>query len=219
MPTVQKKKLEDIKKRFPATLDKPNELNFLNDKCIDGELYAIFQGLSMPENGKTVVQKSVIPKQVELCAKLGIKSPKTLRSHLNYLISQGYIEIMDNGNYLLPNKEDIYFMIPLPTLQYLNNNCKEHIIKIYIYLGQRYKQALNRNNGSYEFTLEEIGNQIGLKVKNNSRGYGVLNNALEMLYNAGLIDYCGYFDGVMPKKKLTKYSLEYKKNPADLTAK
>ena len=59
MPTVQKKKLEDVKKRFPATLDKPNELNFLNDKCIDGELYAIFQGLSMPENVKTVVQKNI----------------------------------------------------------------------------------------------------------------------------------------------------------------
>ena len=212
-----KKKLEEIKKRFPATLDKIDELTFLNDKQVDGELYAIFQGLSRPENGKTIVHKGVIPKQSDMCAKIGIKSPKTLRTHLSYLILQGYIEIEKNGDYSLPLKEDIYFMIPLPTLQYLNNNCKDHVIKIYIYLGQRWKQALNRKCAYYEFTLEEIGNQIGLKVKNNSRGYGIINNALEMLYNAGLIDYCGYFDGVMPKKKLTKYGFEYKKNPNDPT--
>lgn len=213
----KKKKPEEIKKRFPATLDKLDELNFLNDKFVDGELYAIFQGLSVPEEGKTIVHKYAIPKQTELCQKLGIKSPKTIRAHLNYLISQHYIEVLENGDYYLPNKENIYFMIPLPTLQYLNNNCKDHIIKIYIYLGQRYRQALNRNCFTYEFTLEEIGNQIGLKVKNNSRGYGILNNALEALYNAGLINYCGYFDGVMPKKKLTAYSFEYKKNPNDAT--
>ena len=38
----KKKKPEEIKKRFPATLDKLDELNFLNDKFVDGEIYAIF---------------------------------------------------------------------------------------------------------------------------------------------------------------------------------
>lgn len=37
--------------------------------------------------------------------------------------------------YRLPEIEDIYFLIPLDTLKYLNNNCKEHVIKIYVYLG------------------------------------------------------------------------------------
>lgn len=37
--------------------------------------------------------------------------------------------------YILPRKEDFYFLIPLKTLQYLNDNCKEHVIKIYVYLG------------------------------------------------------------------------------------
>ena len=210
MPTVQKKKLEDIKKRFPATLDKPNELNFLNDKCIDGELYAIFQGLSMPENGKTIVQKNVIPKQTELCAKLGIKSPKTLRAHIDYLKQMGYIIEDDEGNYILPEKEDIFLMLPLDTLKYLNNNCRDHVIKIYVYLGQRFKMASSEFR-QYEFTLQEIGEHIGIKVKNNSNGYGIVNNALELLYNSGLIDYCSYYDGKMQKKKLTKFSTEYKK--------
>ena len=77
---------------------------------------------------------------------------------------------MDNGDYLLPKKENIYFLIPLETLTYINDNCKEHVIKIYVYLGQRYKFALEQGR-QYEFTSEELGEHIGIKVKNNSRGY------------------------------------------------
>lgn len=104
--------------------------------------------------------------------------------------------------------ENIYFLIPLKTLKYLNDNCKEHVIKIYVYLGQRYKWALDKGI-AYEFTLEELGNHIGIKVKNNSRGYEIINNALELLSNSGLIDYVSFFDGQMQKKKLTKFSYEY----------
>ena len=124
---------------------------------------------------------------------MGIKSPKTLRSHLNYLIELGYI-IEEGDKYILPEMENIYFLIPLKTLQYLNDNCKEHIIKIYVYLGQKYKWALFKGT-IYEFTLEELGHHIGIKVKNNSRGYEVLNNALDLLDNSGLIEYVSYFDG------------------------
>lgn len=49
----------------------------------------------------------------------------------------------------------------------------------------------------YHFTLEEIGEHIGLKIKNNSRGYEMINNALDLLVNSGLIDYVTYFDGQM----------------------
>lgn len=105
--------------------------------------------------------------------------------------------------------ENIYFLIPLKTLQYLNDNCREHIIKIYVYLGQRYKYALSKGY-SYEFTLEELGEHIGLKIKNNSRGYEIINNALDLLYNSDLIDYQSFFDGRSLKKKLIKFSFEYK---------
>lgn len=104
--------------------------------------------------------------------------------------------------------ENIYFLIPLKTLQYLNDNCKEHVIKIYVYLGQRYKWTLEKGK-NYEFTLEELGNHIGIKVKNNSRGYEIINNALELLYNSGLINYCSYFDGIMQKKKMISFSYHY----------
>ena len=53
----------------------------------------------------------------------------------------GYIIEDDEGNYILPEKEDIFLMLPLDTLKYLNNNCRDHVIKIYVYLGQRFKMA------------------------------------------------------------------------------
>ena len=196
-----------IRKRFPATTEL-NSLTFLNDKKVDGELYAYFQSLSKYENEKTYVLKKDLPKQIDICEILGIKSPKTYRTHLLYLIEQGYI-IEEEDKYVLPRVEDIYFLIPLKTLQYLNDNCREHIIKIYIYLGQKYKFGLVKGS-QYEFTLEEIGEHIGLKIKNNSRAYSVINNALDLLVNSGLIDYISFFDGQVQKKRLTKFSFDFK---------
>jgi hypothetical protein len=63
----------------------------------------------------------------------------------------------------------------------------------------------------YEFTLEELGQHIGIKIKNYARGYEIVNNALTLLKNSGLIEYCEYFDGKSLKKKLTKFSYDFKR--------
>jgi hypothetical protein len=127
-------------KRFPADTTLATD-TFLNNKKINGELYAFLQQFSDYEvinkednSFLTYVMKKNIPKQNVICNNLGIKSPKTLRTHLNYLIETGYI-IDDDARYILPEMESIYFLIPLKTLKYLNDNCKEHVIKIYVYLG------------------------------------------------------------------------------------
>ena len=84
--------MAEDRKRFPAntTLD---TLTFLNDKKVNGELYAYLQGISdydlVDEEKKeyiTYVSKKKMPNQPKICEILGIKSPKTLRSYLNYLI-------------------------------------------------------------------------------------------------------------------------------------
>lgn len=186
---------------------------FLNDKKIDGELYAYYQSISEKElyegNYRTIVKKSSIPNQSEICKKIGIKSPKTLRTRLEYLITKGFITVLKNGDYWLENKEDIYFLIPLKTIQYLRDNCKEHVFKIYVYLGQRHQYAL-KNGFQYTFSSEELGEHIGIKIKNNARGYEIINNALNLLENSGLIGYVEYFDGKVRAKKLTGFSLEHK---------
>lgn len=205
--------MKSDQKRFPANTTL-NQLTFLNNKKVDGELYAILQSLSKyvvidKDNKKflTYVEKIDLPKQSEICKLLGVSSPKTFRAHLNYLIEQGYV-VDEEDRYILPEMENIYFLIPLKTIRYLKDSCKDHVFKIYIYLGQKYKWSLEKGV-SYEFTLEEIGEHVGVKVKNNTRGYEIVNNALQLLYNSQLIDYVSFFDGQMQKKKLIKFSYEH----------
>lgn len=126
---------KNIEKRFPATTEATSATTFLNDKKIDAELYAFFQSLSYPnEEKKTVVYKKDLPKIATICEIIKVKSPKTYRAHLQYLIKEGYI-IEEEEKYVLPNKEDIFFMIPLETLYFLTDTLTEQVIKIYIYLG------------------------------------------------------------------------------------
>lgn len=198
-----------IQKRFPA--DTQMEiLTFLNDKKIDDVLYAYLLELSMGEDGETIVKKKDIPKQGDAIKELGMKSPKTYREHLNYLIEQNYIQKKDNGDLVFTKKEDMFFMIPLETLRYLKSNCRAHVYKIYVYLGQRYKYALSKGK-QYEFSMEELGEHCGIRVKNNSEGYRTVKYALELLANSGLINYVSFFNGSVQKKKLIGFSLEYHK--------
>ena len=101
-------------------------LTFLNDKKINGELYAYLQELSIAVGREcyrmTIVKKDSLPTQSVMCEKLGIKSPKTLRAHIDYLKQMGYIIEDDEGNYILPEKEDIFLMLQLDNMKYLNNN-------------------------------------------------------------------------------------------------
>ena len=204
-------------KRFPANTTLETS-TFLNNKKLNGELYALLQGISNfdvidKEHNEyvTYVLKSNLPLQNDMCKSLGIKSPKTLRQHLQYLLESGYI-VKGEGDiaYYLPEMEDIYFLIELETLQYLNDNCREHVIKIYIYLGQRYKMAKTQGK-KYIFTLEEIGDHIGIGVKNHSRQYEVIKHALELLSNSGLVKYSDYVVGTKIKKQLDGFSFSYKK--------
>lgn len=198
-----------IQKRFPANtvLD---EVTFLNDKKVDGEFYALYQEYSMPveENGEyiTAVNKKDLPTQAVICSKLGIKSAKTYRSHRDYLVNSGYI-IDEPGRYILPNKESIFLMIPLRTLQFLNDTIKEQVIKVYIYLGQRWKFKKD-----YVFTVKEVGQHIGVKVDNDSRAYTLINNALLCLESIGLIKVENISENIggkpVPKKKLVNFTFE-----------
>ena len=88
----------------------------------------------------TIVEKSRLPKQDEMLTTLGIKSKTTFRSHLKYLIDSEYvIDDVKNKRYILPDKENIFFYLPLETVQFINDTVKEQVYKIYLYLGQRWK--------------------------------------------------------------------------------
>lgn len=193
-------------KRMPADTQLKQK-TFLNDKKIDGELYAFLQSYSYPnENKETIVNKKNLPIQSDICKMIGIKSCTTLRTHLRYLIEKGYV-VENKNEYILPNQEEIFFMIPLDTLKFLNDALKEQVVKIYLYLGQRWKYKQN----NYIFTIEEIAQHIGIKLNGNSRNYEIINNALICLCNNELINYIDFYEGDKPRKRLTNFSF-YAKN-------
>lgn len=199
--------MKTIKKRFPAdvTLD---ITSFLNDKKVDGELYAFLQSFSKHEELDTYVLKKDLPKQAIICDTIGVKSPKTLRAHLKYLIDQKLVEEQED-RYILPLQENIYFLIPLKTLQFLMDNCREHVIKTYVYLGQRWKWAKIRGE-NYNFTYKEIAKHIGINSKKEDVANRQIKNALELLVMAELIDYEEIYIDKVPYKKLTNFSFNYK---------
>lgn len=195
-----------IEKRFPADVQK--ELTFLKDKKIDAELYAYLQSVSYPENGDTVVKKSNLGTQSQICEKMtnyGKKmSIKTYRAHLNYLIERGYV-IEETDQFILPPKEDIYLSLPLDTINFIQDTLKEPVIKTYIYLGQRYKYKKN-----YIFTEKEVAEHLGMNVVGNGSVYNRIRNYLYALRNNGLIDFECIYVNQVPRLKLTGWSVEFR---------
>lgn len=206
--------MEDKKivKHFPAdpTLYK-DKVTFLTDKKVNAELYALlmqysYGGEKDEERGETKVYKSSLPTQAEMCKKLGIKSRTTLRSHLNYLIQQGYV--IDRGDHYVIDtyKENIFLKIDVETISFLNDTVKEAVWKAYIYLGQRW----NWKQQQFVFDLEDLAAHIGKKIDNNSKVYQELNNILQCLENNGLIRVVSFYEGKIPKKRLVEFSFHHK---------
>lgn len=182
---------------------------FLNNKKINGELYGYLQSLSYAdENKQTVVYKNSLPTQKMICEKINVKSPKTYRNHLSYLIESGYL-IEKEDRYILPDMENIFLLVPLDTLNFICDTLNEQVIKIYIYLGQRYnyKKSID-SNAYYEFTSAELAQHLGMKVEGNMRTYEIIDNALLCLQKLELIDYKVIYENKKPKKLLTKFSFE-----------
>lgn len=65
---------------------------------------------------------------------MDIGDARTYKSRLKYLIEAEYM-IEEEDRYILPNKEDLYLLIPLETIQFIRDTLKKPVIKTYIYLG------------------------------------------------------------------------------------
>lgn len=200
-----------VEKHFPADTNM-EMLTFLNNKNIDGRLYGYLQSKSMPvkvaDCYETRVDKFELGTQADFCEAIQIKSPKTLRKHLNILIETGYLRD-EESYYVLVQKEDIFFKIPLDTLRFIQNTIKEDVIKIYIYLGQRYKFAASQNK-KYSFSIKEIIEHLGLSVNDKSRNF--VKDGLDALMNNGLINFVSYREGRVPKLRLVDFTYEHKTN-------
>lgn len=192
--------MSQIHKRFPA--DTTNEeITFLNDGKIDAQLYAYLQSLSYPdpETKQTRVDKARLPKQDVIAETiLRTKSRNTVGNHLKYLKDTGFI--IDEGKYyILPDREKMYFKMPLELLNYFIDTIKEPVLKTYIYLGQRYSYKPH----DYIFTIQEIAEHIGMNYNKQSK---TITNYLDVLERLGLIKIAHYYEGKTPRMKLVNFN-------------
>lgn len=202
-------------KRMPADWIKTIEegLTFLNDKKIDGELYAYLMSQSYGKNGQTVVEKKKLPTQSEICQIIGIKSRTTYNTHMKYLIAKEYVK-EENGFYILFNPESMYFEIPQDTLEYFNNVAHEQVIKAFICLGQMWKYGQSKNK-KYVFSKKELGTRIGINMEagGGKAGYKVVNDILTSLTRQGFIKCEEFYDNnITPRYRLTYFTVEYPKD-------
>lgn len=190
-----------VKKRFPTDVSEMRN-TFLNDKEIDGELYAYLQSISYKDTidgeNVTLVNKRDIDKKFIGDAVLG-KSARTVTRHMDILIEKGYL-VEKQFDYWLPNLEDTYLLIPIETMHFLIDTLKENVIKVYLYLGKKFKCKEN-----YEFTKKELMTVIGTSWTN-SRQLGCMNNILDCLKSLGLIDFEVKKDGYKEAMVLKKWS-------------
>jgi hypothetical protein len=120
---------------------------------------------------------------------------KTVRNTLKLYQSLGFIE--EGKTTLADNKTlvDCYYLnddfipfklIPKDTLRFLLNTATDNVIKVYVYLLNKYewKQA---EGEQYKFTLKELAEAIGYKESQNSRN--MIKDILKSLKNNGLIDF------------------------------
>ncbi len=174
-----------IKKRFPTDVNTEMKNTFLNDKEIDGELYAYLQSISYKDiiNGEnvTLVNKRDINKK-HIAEEILGKSVRTVTRHMDILIEKGYL-VEKDFDYWLPNLEETYLLIPVETMQFLIDTLKENVIKVYLYLGKKFKTKKN-----YEFTKKELMIAIGTNPTN-SRQLMSMDNILICLESLGLIEY------------------------------
>lgn len=116
--------------------------------------------------------------------------------------------IEEEDRYILPNKEDIYLLIPLATIQFIRDTMREPVIKTYVYLGQKWKQKKG-----YEFSYEEIASHIGIKLAGNARGYQQITNILTALQNNELITISEpyWIGNNICQRRLLDWSAEHRK--------
>ena len=116
----------------------PMEEEFMKDKMISDLLYSMLQSYSNwnKEENHRYIPKKIIKKS-KWAKALGISRP-TLDKRIGKLLEKEYL-IDKEDYYILPNKGEYYFLVPVETLNYLINTANHNVIKIYCHLGLLYK--------------------------------------------------------------------------------
>lgn len=203
--------------------------NILQDKSIDLQIYELFQIKSYITKDKIrfcyksgMTQKGMYDEYIKYYSDNNMKhiSFNTFRKYWKTLFDKGMIingEVTDISGkenvkaYILPQDYKIFQFVPLETMRFLANTTNRNVINIYGYLLNKSKYKEN-----YTFTLKElVVNALGY----NAETSGIEQKArdcLVSLENNGLIEYSEIYElnsdnKPVPKKKLIRVNMEYKK--------
>lgn len=177
------------KKQIPMTKE-------FNQKNVNDWIYGYFQSISYVDNNNiTFVYKSAI-NQTELASKAPLNdsgkqpSKSKISRDIQKLIKLGFIKetkvVGLQGNlvdaYELPFEENQLFkFIPLETLIYLLDVGSQYLIKIYVYLLNKFQWKV-RLGEYYNFTYKELITEcLGMKSVTNTRDYTTIRNCLDSL--------------------------------------
>ena len=158
--------------------------DYFNDKKVDGVLYGILLGLAdKGEDGSSSIKKTSMPTKGSFCEWLKIKSPMTYDAHLSYLIEKGYIK--DLGEYYyFPKQKKFSMYVPKETIRFLEDCCGKHVLQIYFYLGEKYRDAV-KEMVRYHIDIDALVEYTKLTGE---RKHAVAANAVTLLECCGLIE-------------------------------
>ena len=186
------------------------EEDFMKIKTLNDLIYGKLQSLSYINKDNERFIYSSDFKQEKIAQELNIPIA-TFKRNFKALQVAGFVQkgkVKDlKGKqvscYYLPyNVNEKYKLIPTTTLDYLLQINTQNVIKVYLYLLDKYEWK-NKNNAQYIFTKAELIEAIGYSTKNNQGSYDLINYILTSLKNNGLINYEEfYYNNKIPNIKL-----------------
>jgi hypothetical protein len=198
------------------------EDNFMKNKNINDAIYGYYQSISyLDKDNRRFVYKQHI-NYTDMENNLGF-TRKTIRSNTKVLIDTGFLEegtTKDNYGkevecYYLPYKHNYFRCIPNTTLKYLLTVKGKDVIKVYVYLLDKFLWKAKQGE-KYIFTGKELLLAIGYSEKTITKGskgkkssfdpYEKIRYILNSLSNEGLIKFEKvYYKGInhtIPNMKL-----------------
>ena len=174
----------------------PMEEEFMKDKMISDLLYSMLQSYSNwnKEENHRYIPKKIIKKS-KWAKALGISRP-TLDKRIGKLLEKEYL-IDKEEYYILPNKGEYYFLVPVETLNYLINTANHNVIKIYCHLGLLYKFYGNKAYYTQSKLLEVIGYD-----KTDKNNHKTIKHILTSLKLNGLLVSTSENEGIITKERI-----------------
>lgn len=174
----------------------PMEEEFMKDKMISDLLYSMLQSYSNwnKEENHRYIPKKIIKKS-KWAKALGISRP-TLDKRIGKLLEKEYL-IDKEDYYILPNKGEYYFLVPVETLNYLINTANHNVIKIYCHLGLLYKFYGNKAYYTQSKLLEVIGYD-----KTDKNNHKTIKHILTSLKLNGLLVTTSENEGIITKERI-----------------